>query len=113
MTVQDFGDNGELHQILLNRTVRHILEPPHIRTVRRGDEKLLSELRREFDISAILAEIQSEGGPGRDKKVESMLRSNLRLRPRKSTPKAANQPTAEAGTSQQARGRAKKRRRIA
>ena len=72
-----------------------------------GDiDRHIAEVGREHDISGIFAEIESENTSG-----QSMLRSNLKYRPRKCALKSINRTSVEAGTSQKARGRAKKRRR--
>ena len=55
MTIQDFGDHEELYQSLLNRLTRHIVENP------RDDEpNAIPEFLGAHDISAILAQIESE-----------------------------------------------------
>lgn len=52
---QDFRDNGEVYEIQLNRITRHILDHP-----REDEPDAIYELREDHDISAIVAQLQSE-----------------------------------------------------
>lgn len=55
MTVQDFGDDGELYNGQVNRVARHILERP-----REDDHTAISTLLEHHNISPIFTRIESE-----------------------------------------------------